>query len=625
MRGPRWEMGEGALLVSTQTPYFSTRPCDCYRSGRSSSKILFCLVVIFFAAFGFWFWSEPVKRGESDASRPRQLLGEGFVSSQACLECHPDQHASWHASYHRTMTQLASNESIMGPFAGEQIEVDGVKAKFTREGEKYFAELALPDRDEEKKPIVMTTGSHHMQVCWTPTGWQRELEMIPFAYLKEDDRWVPRRATFLQPPGTDPSHMEQGRWNRACIRCHTTHGVPGIDYLQMHTHVAEFGIACEACHGPGEAHIAYHRTQNDSKGADPIVNPAKLTHRRSSEICGQCHLVSAMVDEPGFLKNGFPYRPGDDLSTARHIGHSEFGEGHFWPDGVVRTSGREFNGMRNSACYQKGKISCLSCHSMHQTKEDPRDAAQWANDQLTTEALASDACIECHVQFRDPSQLVAHTHHPADSSGSQCYNCHMPHTSYGLLKASRDHQIDSPNVKNVLHTGRPNACNLCHLDKSLGWTADYLSDWYGIKPPPLAISDQRASATLKLLLTGDAGQRALAAWHMGWPPALEASGSGWQAPHLAQLLEDPYDAVRYIAKRSLSHLPGFESFSYDFLCDPASRKEACERAVGIWAGSARELPEDPASVLLDSDGELMREMQQDLLRSRSDREIRLIE
>jgi hypothetical protein len=91
------------------------------------------------------------------------------------------------------------------------------------------------------------------------------------------------------------------------------------------------------------------------------------------------------------------------------------------------------------------------------------------------------------------------------------------------------------------------------------------------------------------------------------------------------LLEDPYDAVRYIAKRSLNQLPGFESFSYDFLCDPTSRKEARKRAVGIWAGSARDLPEDPSSVLLDSDGELLREMQQDLLDSRSDQEVRLIE
>ena len=133
-------MSEGKLLVSTQTSSFPTQPRNWYRCGRTSSKVLVCLVLVLFAATVFWFWSEPAKRGEPDVSRPRQSVGEGFVSSQACLECHPDQHASWHASYHRTMTQLASNESIMGPFAGEQVEVEGVKARFTREGEKYFAE-----------------------------------------------------------------------------------------------------------------------------------------------------------------------------------------------------------------------------------------------------------------------------------------------------------------------------------------------------------------------------------------------------------------------------------------------------------------------------------------------------
>ena len=523
------------------------------------------------------------------------------------------------------MTQLASDQSILGPFDGEQIEVEGVKASFTKEGGKYFVELDIPDRASEKKPVVMTTGSHHMQVCWMPTGWQRELEMIPFAYLKEDQRWVPRRATFLQPPGTDASQTEKGRWNRACIRCHTTHGVPGIDYLQMHTHVAEFGIACEACHGPGEEHIAYHKGSKDGGALDSIVNPAKLTHERSSEICGQCHLVSSMVDEPGFLKNGFPYRPGEDLSTARHIGHSEFGEGHFWADGVVRTSGREFNGMRDSLCYQKGELSCLSCHSMHQTKKDSRDASEWADDQLDIDALENGACIQCHREFNDTERLTAHTHHLASSSGSLCYNCHMPHTAYGLLKASRDHQIDSPDVKTTIRTGRPNACNLCHLDKSLGWTADYLKEWYGVELPRLSQSDQTVSAVLKQLLTGDAGQRALAAWHMSWTPALEVSGSDWQAPHLAWLLEDPYDAVRYIAKQSLGQLPGFESFSHDFLCDPAEREEARKRVVRMWSGSPRELPEQHESVLLDSNGSVLLETQQDLLRNRSDQVIRLIE
>ena len=35
--------------------------------------------------------------------------------------------------------------------------------------------------------------------------------------------------------------------------------------------------------------------------------------------------------------------------------------------------------------------------------------------------------------------------------------------------------IESPDVATTLKTGRPNACNLCHLDKTLDWTAEHLA------------------------------------------------------------------------------------------------------------------------------------------------------
>src|SRR5437867_714165 len=36
----------------------------------------------------------------------------GYVGSKACRSCHEDQFASWHRSYHRMMTQIASTNSI---------------------------------------------------------------------------------------------------------------------------------------------------------------------------------------------------------------------------------------------------------------------------------------------------------------------------------------------------------------------------------------------------------------------------------------------------------------------------------------------------------------------------------
>ncbi|MCP3695505.1 MAG: hypothetical protein GY917_25125, partial [Planctomycetaceae bacterium] len=37
---------------------------------------------------------------------PQQVNDKDFVSSTTCQSCHPQQHNSWHHSYHRSMTQL---------------------------------------------------------------------------------------------------------------------------------------------------------------------------------------------------------------------------------------------------------------------------------------------------------------------------------------------------------------------------------------------------------------------------------------------------------------------------------------------------------------------------------------
>ncbi len=62
----------------------------------------------------------------------------------------------------------------------------------------------------------------------------------------------------------------------------------------------------------------------------------------------------------------------------------------------------------------------------------------------------------------------------------RCYNqCHMPFTTYGLLKAIRSHQVSSPSVQAKFgKRAGPIACNQCHQDKTLAWTSDYLSRWY---------------------------------------------------------------------------------------------------------------------------------------------------
>lgn len=99
----------------------------------------------------------------------------------------------------------------------------------------------------------------------------------------------------------------------------------------------------------------------------------------------------------------------------------------------------------------------------------------------------------------------------------------MPHTSYALFKAIRNHHISVPRVAGLAAGGPPNACNLCHLDRPLEWTQEWLGKWYGREPVALAETDRGVSA-----------------------------------------LADDYGPVRYVAARSLRTQGAVSLSDYDF-------------------------------------------------------------
>ena len=45
-------------------------------------------------------------------NRPIQSHIAGYVTSNSCRACHPGNYASWHASFHRTMTQVATPRDL---------------------------------------------------------------------------------------------------------------------------------------------------------------------------------------------------------------------------------------------------------------------------------------------------------------------------------------------------------------------------------------------------------------------------------------------------------------------------------------------------------------------------------
>lgn len=588
-----------------------------------------------------------------------------YVSSDTCRACHPNQYHSWHSSYHRTMTQFATPDSVLADLSETTITVDEQPCRvFGKDGE-LWAEIPDPDWIHEERRreaalgrterpsrqrarvapprvqvrVEMVTGSHHYQAYWVPSRMRANTQFIlPLAWLIEDRRWVPRTDTFLRPPDK-PAPVQV--WNVNCIRCHATAGEPNrrdANEEVFETRVAEMGIACEACHGPAKDHVAHHRNplrryagrQRATDGDPTIVNPAKLNPALSSRVCGSCHSVTSVHDWEGFVTGPHLFRPGDDsdpravMVRPRELAedpeskmsmreHAEFFDSMFWRDGIVRVTGREFSGMIESRCHQDGALSCLSCHSMHQSEPD---------DQLAAGMRTNQACFTCHDDLR--GKVPEHTRHGADSAGSLCYNCHMPHNTYGLLKAVRNHYIDSPSAAVSRETGRPNACNLCHLDRSLAWTAVRLNEWFDQPMPDLTVAEREVSDAVRLLIQGDAAQRALVAWNFGQALVRGAADPDWMVPHLAQALSDPYSAVRYIAAKSLGRLIGFDAVQFDYTGDPDSHAPTIEGIMRDWGEAATDLRPDPGLLILEGGGFDTNRFRA-LLEARDDRDVELSE
>jgi predicted CXXCH cytochrome family protein len=589
-----------------------------------------------------------------------------YVSSNKCQACHPGEFASWHKTFHRTMTQPAHPEIVAGAFDGSTVVSDGLEYRVYRKGDEFWAEMPDPEEmmyvvqggkptpleeiPRVQRRVVMCTGSHHYQTYWV-TGdpkYGNLLQTLPLIYLIKDKRWIPREAAFMKDPHDSKRMITQ--WNNHCINCHSTGGNPGLITStkegSFNTKVGELGISCEACHGPAEEHIRANRNPlrryalhgNSTKTDSSIVNPANLDHKRSSQVCGQCHGVFIRNDGQGmkYATEGIQYKPGDYIEELRYyITHPregspkkvwedyrknpKFFRERWWEDGTILAGGREYSALSASACYTKGKMSCLSCHSMHDS--DPVGQLKKPQENRTNAS-----CTECHTERQFTSHVQEHTHHDAGSSGSTCMNCHMPHTTYALFRAIRSHQIESPKIESSAKYGVPNACNLCHMDKTLAWTQNHLHERYGTTAIALTQEQKNVSAALLWMLKGHAAQRVITAWHAGWKPAQVAAGDDWLAPFQARLLQDPYGVVRYVAHTQLKKLPGFQDFQYDFLGDDAALAAKVKESIDLWKTFDRgDTARSGEEILIGDDGQLNEAAVQTLLRQRDNRTVEIRE
>jgi predicted CXXCH cytochrome family protein len=553
--------------------------------------------------------------GPPDGGRPPPEAAAGaFVGSDACVACHPGEHASWRASYHRTMTQVADRASVLAPFDGETLE-DGERAlRARRDGERFVVdELGVDGHVSASHRVELTTGSHHLQVYWTRDAEGR-LTQLPFAWRVGEARWIPNAASFLVDPDL-AAHGGGGRWDGACHRCHATGWSEDDPALTDADRVAvrDLGIACEACHGPAEHHVARNRDPLRrwalwlGGSDDPtIVHPARLDADRATATCAQCHSESLPRPDPDggpaapFLAGRrheasfLPDAPAN-LHRALHARGVLSGPrvaDAFWPDGTGRVAGREHTALRRSACAVEGELACTGCHTMH--GDDP-DA------QLRPEARSDTMCTRCHAEVA--AEGDEHTRHATGSEAARCVSCHMPRVTWGLFEARRTHRIDVPTASGAGSHDRPNACNLCHLDRTLAWTATALDTRGDAAPVAIDLPEahRTRAAGVVWALTGDAVQRAIVTWHLGDPAARATSGTDWMPPLLAHLTDDRYPIVRALAGRALFG-PWTGPDGFDEVAPVEVRRAHAARALAAWPGATPR--PDGGRLLLRPDGSL---------------------
>jgi hypothetical protein len=551
----------------------------------------------------------------------------GFVPSSSCRSCHPSEYATWYGSYHRTMTQVAHRDTVLAPFDGQQLDGRGRRFTVEQRGDEFWVNEWLAAGSNQQKRrisqrrVVMLTGSHYQQIYWTTGYGDGTLRQFPWVYEITEKRWIPTEDSFLHP--SDSIETEK-IWNRNCIRCHSVGQRPNYTSQRVwETKVTEIGIACSACHGPAEDHIAAHKNplarflaRTSDTQDETIVNPANLNHRRASQVCAQCHAY--VRPKPGFFDHGKGqgFRAGarllDHYTLQQHDGKPS---NQFWPDGSVRTGGREYNSMILSGCYTGGQLSCMSCHSMH--VDNPQD-------QIKAKMDGNEACNQCHTTIKE--NVSAHTHHRADSQASLCYNCHMPYTGYALLGTTRTHRISTPKLTGMATDDQPNACNLCHLERTFSWTAKYLREWYEQEPQPVPMHLADISASVVWLLRGNAAQRAITAWHYGQDWTVKGTEKRWVIPYLADLLTSDYSALRMIAYRSLRSILGRRMPTFDYVGSPQHFETTRDSVLAKWRlGNTHRKTSFSSETLLDHEGQIHGERARTLRQQRDNSRVFLAE
>lgn len=399
-----------------------------------------------------------------------------FVGSATCAECHPQLQQRWQGSHHDLAIQVATAATVLGDFTDATFVQHGVTTTFSRKGDEFWVRTDGPDGALHDYKVTHTFGVTPLQQYLLEFERGR-LQALDIAWdcrpaAQGGQRWFALHPNERVGP-RDPLHWtaQSLNWNHQCAECHSTNLQKGYDLGNdsYHTTWSEIDVACEACHGPGSAHVAWARSAardpNDAargllvpfnKPGQFAFDPGAVTARRidggvanEAEACGRCHSRRTPLIAD--------YEHGKPLLDTHLV--SLLQEDLYFADGQIRDEVYVYGSFVQSRMHHAG-VTCSDCHDAHS---------------LQLRAPGNALCVRCHQA--DHFDRVEHHHHAIDGAGASCVACHMPERDYMVVDPRRDHSLRVPRPDLSVKFGTPNACNNCHRDRDAGWAAAAVAGW----------------------------------------------------------------------------------------------------------------------------------------------------
>ena len=176
--------------------------------------------------------------------------------------------------------QVASDTTVLGDFRDRTFTHHGRTTRFFRRQGGFFVRTEGPDGREQDFAVTHTFGVHPLQqyLVALPGGRLQALGIAWDTRRQEEggQRWYalypdnpPRPGESIHWTGRDQN------WNFMCAGCHSTGVVKNYDPAsdRYRTRWAEISVGCEACHGPGAAHVAWAGAKG--RAGDPALTGAQ--------------------------------------------------------------------------------------------------------------------------------------------------------------------------------------------------------------------------------------------------------------------------------------------------------------------------------------------------------------